>query len=147
MNLHCQFRTTVPLVQLFEPCLSIWSSTDFYLAIPEPVSVAASEPLFISLIQSDSVVFRSLSSDIQSLSCIFSKLSPFPVFYFDISMVRTRGGSRLRPRVRFSSPEREAPASVLAPVPSPVPEAVPEEPQGFRRYQTRMGPRAPSPVP
>ena len=25
--------------------------------------------------------------------------------------------------------------------------AVPEEPQGFRRYQTRMGPRAPSPVP
>ena len=27
------------------------------------------------------------------------------------------------------------------------PEAVSEEPQGFRRYQTRMGPRAPSPVP
>ena len=62
-------------------------------------------------------------------------------------MVRTRGGSRLRPRVRFSTPEREAPASVPAPVPSPVPEAVSEEPQGFRRYQTRMGPRAPSPVP
>ena len=62
-------------------------------------------------------------------------------------MVRTRGGSRLRPRVRFSTPEREAPASVPSPVPSPVPEAVPEEPQGFRRYHTRMGPRAPSPVP
>ena len=62
-------------------------------------------------------------------------------------MVRTRGGSRLQPRVRFSTPEREAPAPVPAPVPSPVPEAVPEEPQGFRRYQTRMGPRAPSPVP
>ena len=62
-------------------------------------------------------------------------------------MVRTRGGSHLWPRVRFSSPEREAPAPVPAPVPSPVPEAVPEEPQGFRRYQTRMGPRAPSPVP
>ena len=64
-------------------------------------------------------------------------------------MVRTRGGSRLRPRVRFSTPEREtpAPAPVPAPVPSPVPEAVLEEPQGFRRYQTRMGPRAPSPVP
>ena len=58
-------------------------------------------------------------------------------------MVRTRGGSRLRPRVRFSTPEREVPA----PVPAPVPEAVPEEPQGFRRYQTRMGPRAPSQVP
>ena len=64
-------------------------------------------------------------------------------------MVRTRGGSRLRSRVRFSTPEREAPAlaPVPAPVPSPVPEAVPEEPQGFRRYQTRMGPRASSPVP
>ena len=67
------------------------------------------------------------------------------------SMVRTRGGSRLRPRVRFSTPEREEQASVPAPVPAPVPEpvleAVPEEPQRFRRYQTRMGPRAPSPVP
>ena len=64
-------------------------------------------------------------------------------------MVGNRGGSRLRSRVRFSTPEREAlaPAPVPAPVPSPVPEAVPEEPQGFRRYQTRMGPRAPSPLP
>ena len=62
-------------------------------------------------------------------------------------MVRTRGGSRLRPRVRFSTPERVASAPAPAPVPSSVPEAVPEEPQGFRRYQTRMGPRAPSPVP
>ena len=64
-------------------------------------------------------------------------------------MVRTRGRSRLRPRVRFSTLEREAPAPapVPAPVPSPVPEVVPEEPQGFRRYQTRMGPRAPSPMP
>ena len=68
-----------------------------------------------------------------------------------ISMVGTRGGSRLRPRVRFSTPEGEeqAPvlASVLDPVPASVTEAVPEEPQGFRRYQTRMGPRAPSLVP
>ena len=66
-------------------------------------------------------------------------------------MVRTRGGSRLRPQVRFSTPEREEQAQVPAPVPAPVPssvlEAVPEEPQGFRRYQTRMGPRAPSPMP
>ena len=58
-------------------------------------------------------------------------------------MVRTRGGSRLRPRVRFSTPEQEE----QAPVPAPVPEPVPEEPLGFRRYQTWMGPRAPSPVP
>ena len=62
-------------------------------------------------------------------------------------MVRTRGGSRIRSRVRFSTPEREAPAPVPTPVPSPVPEVVPEEPQGFRCYQTRMGPRAPSSVP
>ena len=64
-------------------------------------------------------------------------------------MVRTRGGSRLRPWVRFNTPEREAtaPAPVPAPVPSLVPEAVPEEPQIFRRSQTRMGPRALSPVP
>ena len=66
-------------------------------------------------------------------------------------MVRTRGGSRLRPLVRFSTPllEEQAPVPALVPdpVPAPVPEAVPEEPQGFRRYQTRMGPRAPSPVP
>ena len=78
----------------------------------------------------------SLSSGIQCLSCIFSEQSPLPEYYLISHMVRTRGGSRLRPRVRFSTPEREAPA----PVPSPVPEAVPEEPQGFCRYQTRMGP-------
>ena len=68
-----------------------------------------------------------------------------------IVMVCTRCGSRLRPRVRFSTPEREEQAPVPAPVqdlvPVPVPEAVPEKPQGFRRYQTRMGPRAPSLVP
>ena len=62
-------------------------------------------------------------------------------------MVRTRGGSRARPRVRFSTPEQEATAPVSAPEPSPVPEAVPDEPLGFRRYQTRMGPQAPSPMP
>ena len=62
-------------------------------------------------------------------------------------MVHTRGGSHLQPRVRFSTPEREASAPVSVTAPSPVPEAVPEEPLGFRRYQTWMGPRAPSPVP
>ena len=58
-------------------------------------------------------------------------------------MVRTKGGSRLRPRVRFSTPEQ----AEQAPAPAAVPEPALEEPQGFRRYQTRMGPRAPSPVP
>ena len=50
-------------------------------------------------------------------------------------MVSTRGGSRLRPWVRFSTPEREeqapVPTLVLDHVPAPVPEAVPEEPQGL----------------
>ena len=63
------------------------------------------------------------------------------------AMVHTRGGSRLRPRVRFSTPEREEQAPIQPPVPEPVPEAVPEKPQGFRRYQTWMGPRVPSLVP
>ena len=53
------------------------------------------------------------------------------------NMVRTKGGSRFRARVRFSTPEQDEQA----------PTTVPEEPQGFRRYQTMMGPRAPSPVP
>ena len=74
---------------------------------------------------------------------------PCPAFEsFQITaMVRTSGGSRLRPRVRFSTPELEEQTPVPAPVPELVPEAIPEEPQGFRRYQTQMGPRAPSPVP
>ena len=75
----------------------------------------------------------------------------FSSLFYISDMVRTRGGSRVQPRVRFSTPERETaapvPAPVPAPEPSPVPEAVPDEPLGFRRYQTRMGPRAPSPVP
>ena len=95
----------------------------------------------------------------------------FSSLFYISDMVRTRGGSRVRPRVRFSTPEREAAAPVPAPVPepeiivpapvpeseavapvpapepSPAPGAVPDAPLGFRRYQTRVGPRAPSPVP
>ena len=81
----------------------------------------------------------------------FLQQSHSSVFFQSIAMVHTRGGSRLRPQVRFSTPEREEQAPVPAPVPALVPapvlEAVPDEPQGFRRYQTRMGPQAPSPVP
>ena len=73
-------------------------------------------------------------------------------------MVRTRGGSRYRPRVRFSNPEMEDPNTFgaaraysldipLVVQPTQALTAIPEEPQGFRRYQTRMGPRVPSPVP
>ena len=62
-----------------------------------------------------------------------------PYHFLTTEMVCTRGGSCLRPQVRFITPEQEEHA--LASV------AVPEEPQGFRRYQTRMGPWAPSPVP
>ena len=73
-------------------------------------------------------------------------------------MVRTRGGYRFRPRVRFSTPEMEEPGTSAAAgvhsqglhtdtQPTVAPAAVHEEPQGFQRYQTRVGPRAPSPVP
>ena len=41
-------------------------------------------------------------------------------------MVRTRGGPRLRPLVRFGTPEREEQAPVPAPVPDPVPAPIPE---------------------
>ena len=62
------------------------------------------------------------------------------------------------PRVRFSTTEmEEAGTSAAAGVhssslhtdtePAVVATTVPEEPHGFRRYQTRMGPRAPSPLP
>ena len=76
-------------------------------------------------------------------------------------MVRTRGGHRYRPRVRFSTPKRDdAGTSRAADAHSPdlpaetqlalTPVALPEEVQAFeppsRRYQTRVGPRAPSPV-
>ena len=73
-------------------------------------------------------------------------------------MVRTRGGYRYRPKVRFSTPEMEkadtsraADANSLdlpaVTQPALAPAAIPEEPQAFRLYQTRMGPRAPSLVP
>ena len=82
--------------------------------------------------------------------CVHPALLPpvvspaLPLYHFlTADMVRTRGGSRLRPRVRFSTPEQEE----QAPASTAVPKPVPEEPQGFRRYQTRMGPRAPSLVP
>ena len=73
-------------------------------------------------------------------------------------MVRTRGGSRYRPRVRFITLEMEdldtsgaagahSPDLPVVAQPTFPPTAIPEEPQGFRRYHTRMGPRVPSPVP
>ena len=73
-------------------------------------------------------------------------------------MVRTKGGSRYRPRVRFNIPGIEDPdtsgtACARSPdlladeQPAVAPTAISKVPQGFRRYQTRMGPRGPSPVP
>ena len=61
------------------------------------------------------------------------------------------------PRVRFSTLEMEEPGTSAATCahspdlhadtqPALAPAAIPEEPQGFRRYQTRMG-GAPSPMP
>ena len=77
-------------------------------------------------------------------------------------MVRTRGSHYYRPKVRFSTLDREdagtfraagahSPDLPAETQPSLAPTAIPEEPQAFeppaRRYQTRVGPRAPSPVP
>ena len=75
-------------------------------------------------------------------------------------MIRTHGGHRYRPRVRFSTPERDDAGtsrdvdahSLDLPTetqPALAPVAVPEEAQASeppsRRYQTRVGPRASSP--
>ena len=92
--------------------------------------------------------------------------SPSPVLPlprdWTTDMVHTRGGHRYKPRVKFSTLEIEdAGTSKAADAyyqdlsidaqPALAPAAIPEEPQAskppFRRYQTRMGPRAPSPVP
>ena len=74
-------------------------------------------------------------------------------------MVRTRGGHRYRPKVRFCTPERDgagtsrsadahSPDQATETAPTLAPATVPEEAQASeppsRRYQTRVGPRAPS---
>ena len=109
------------------------------LAAPWP-SRALAEPCLtlvhpIALVQSESAHHALL---------LLAVSLALPLYHFLTTvMVRTRGGSCLRPRVRFSTPEQEEQAPAAASVPDPVP----EEPQGFRRYQTRMGPLAHSPVP
>ena len=75
-------------------------------------------------------------------------------------MVRTRGGHHYRPRIRFSTPERDgagtsraanahSPDQVAETPPSLAPASMPDEAKASeppsRRYQTRVGPRAPSP--
>ena len=115
-------------------------------------SLITSEPWFLCvLLEHDSAVTSEPQISLAVPYFYFHQLSLTPVSVQTIAMVRTRGGSRLRPRVRFSTPEREeqapVPVPVPDPVPAPIPEAVSEEPQGFRRYQRRMGPQAQSPVP
>ena len=76
-------------------------------------------------------------------------------------MVRTHGGHRYRPKVRFSTPERDSAGTSRATdahssdlsvetQPALAPTAILEEPQASkppsRRYRTKVGPRAPSPV-
>ena len=137
------------------PCLRHCRRLELYchpgpelLPCPGPLPASpGSSVSYCSVTQSSAVSSRSV---LQCPGFIFFSGATL-VSFQSIAMVHTRGGSRLRPRVRFSTLELEeqtlVPAPVPAPVPAQVPEAVPEEPQGFRRYQTRMGPRAPSPVP
>ena len=76
-------------------------------------------------------------------------------------MVHTHGGHRYRPRVRFSIAERDSagtsraadahsPNQAAETPPTLAPAAISEEAQTFerpsRRYHTRVGPRAPSPM-
>ena len=76
-------------------------------------------------------------------------------------MVHTRGGHRYRPRVQFSTPERDgagtsraadahSPDQVAETPPALAHAFISEEAQASeppsRRYKTRVGPRAPSPV-
>ena len=76
-------------------------------------------------------------------------------------MVRTRGGHRYKPRVRFITLERDGVGTSRAAdahsldqatetPPTLAPAAISEEAQASelpsRRYQTRVGPRAPSPM-
>ena len=74
-------------------------------------------------------------------------------------MVSTRGGHHYRPRVRFSTPERDgagtsraidahSPDQAAETPPTLAPDAISEEAHASelpsRRYQTRVGPRDPS---
>ena len=76
-------------------------------------------------------------------------------------MVRTRGGHRYKPWVRFSTPERDdastsraadahSPDQAVETPPTLAPAAIAEEAYASeppsRRYQTKVGPRAPSPM-
>ena len=76
-------------------------------------------------------------------------------------MVRTRGGHRYRPRVRFSTPERDgggtsrsadahSPDQAAETPPTLAPADVPEEAQASKppslRYQTRVETWVPSPI-
>ena len=124
------------------PCLHHCHRWELYCH-PSPELLSCPGPLPASPVSSvsySSVTQSSAVSSRSTLQCpgfiLFSGATL--VSFHSIDMVRTRGGSRLRPRVRFSTPEREEQAPVPAPVPDPVPsqvpEAVTEEPQGFRRY-------------
>ena len=77
------------------------------------------------------------------------------------AMVRTRGGHRYKPKVRFSTLERDdagtsraadahSPDQAAKTPPTLAPAAIPEEAQAseppLRRYQTRVGPWAPFPI-
>ena len=109
-------------------------------------------------------------------SCLHCRLTPLPLLAISpalpsptlplphdwtTAMVRTRGGHRFRPRVRFSTPERDgagtsraadahSPDLSIETQPALAPTTIPKEPQASEppswRYQTRLGPRAPSPV-
>ena len=133
---------------------------------PEPTAVAA-EPWSTTLLRhcpEPALPRRAQCCPLPVLPCPQPCIYPSPDLPLQhdwtTAMVRTRGGHRYRPRVRFSTLERDdAVTSRAADAHSPdlpaethlalAPAVIQEEPQASeppsRRYQTRVGPRAPSP--
>ena len=130
------------------PCPSTWYFLESSVTSSGPISVVVSEP-WVSLIASEwfNSLPGSFSSEIQGPSCIFGESSPFRAVYFYISygsysgwVPRSASGEIQHTRARGRSSSTDSSAITC-------PRGRTDEPLGFRRYQTRMGPRAPSPVP
>ena len=145
-------RLLAPVRALTLRCRRVRSSPLPELSPPSGPFSGASEPWSTTSVRAPSPL------PLLAVPCT----SPSPVLPlprdWTTDMVRTRGGHHYRPRVRFSTPEMEdADTSRAADAhsldlpavtqPALAPTAIPEEPQAFRRYQTRIGPRTPSPVP
>ena len=121
--------------------------------LPNPTATVA-EPWSTTPLRAQSLPLLAISPALPSPTL------PLP-HHWTTAMVLTSGGHRFKPRVRFSTPERgdavtsratdaHSPNLSVETQPALASAAIPEEPQATeppsRRYQTRVGPRPPSPV-